>query len=64
MKMIASLFYTEPETKFTLEAIYIAINRPHPLCKQLSTPILNILGELLETGVTSFFFSPLLNPIN
>ena len=38
-----------------LEVTYIAINRP-PLCRQLSTHILNILGELLETGVTLFFF--------
>ena len=38
-----------------LEAIYIAISRP-PLCRQLSTHVLNILGELLETGVTWFFF--------
>ena len=37
-----------------LEAIYIAINPPS-LCRQLSTHILNILGELLETGVTCFF---------
>ena len=52
-----------------LEAIYIAINCP-PLCRQLSSHILNIWGELLETGVTwiffffFFFFSPhLLNSI-
>ena len=34
-----------------LEAIYIAINRP-PLCRQLSTHILNIFGELSKTEVT------------
>ena len=45
-----------------LEAIYIAINRP-PLCRQLSTHILNIFGELLETGVTWFFFSHLVSLI-
>ena len=50
MKMIASLFCTEPETKFTLKSC-IAINRS-PLCRQLGTHILNIFGELLETGVT------------
>ena len=52
-----------------LEAIYIAINRP-PLCRQLSSHILNIFGEALETEVTwiffFFLFSPLcpFNPIN
>ena len=46
-----------------LGAIYIAMNRPL-LCRQLSSHILNILGKLLETGVTWDFFSPrLLNPI-
>ena len=35
-----------------LEAIYIAINRPPPLCRQLSSHILNIFEEVLETGVT------------
>ena len=34
-----------------LEAIYISINRPS-LCGQLNNHILNILGELLDTGVT------------
>ena len=34
-----------------LEAIYIAIDRPS-LCRQLSRHILNIFGEILETGVT------------
>ena len=34
-----------------LEAIYIAINRPH-LSRQISSHILNILGKLLETEVT------------
>ena len=38
-----------------LEAIFIAINRP-PLCRQLSSHILNIFGEVLETGVTWIFF--------
>ena len=39
-----------------LEAIYISINRPS-LCWQLNNHILNILGELLDTGVTFFFTS-------
>ena len=34
-----------------LEAIYIAIDHP-TLCRQLSSHILNICGEILETGVT------------
>ena len=34
-----------------LEAIYISMNRPS-LCTQLNNHILNIFGELLETGVT------------
>ena len=34
-----------------LEAIYISMNRPS-LCRQLNNHILNIFGELLETGVT------------
>ena len=34
-----------------LEAIYISMNRP-TLCRQLNNPILNIFGELQETGVT------------
>ena len=34
-----------------LEAIYVAIDRPS-LCRQLSSHILNIFGEILETGVT------------
>ena len=34
-----------------LEAIYIFMNRPS-LCGQLNNHILNIFGELLETGVT------------
>ena len=34
-----------------LEAIYISVNRPS-LCRQLNNHILNIFGELLETGVT------------
>ena len=34
-----------------LEAIYISMNRP-TLCRQLNNHILNIFGELLETGVT------------
>ena len=39
-----------------LEAIYIAMNHtPSPLCRQLSTHILNIWGEHLEIGVTWFF---------
>ena len=40
-----------------LEAIYIAINRPL-LCRQLGSHILNILREVLETGVTWIFFHP------
>ena len=38
-----------------LEAIYISMNRPS-LCRQLNNRILNIFGELLDTGVTFFFF--------
>ena len=34
-----------------LEAIYIAIDHPS-LCRQLSSHILNIFGEILENGVT------------
>ena len=34
-----------------LEAIYISMNRPS-LCRQLISHILNIFGELLDTGVT------------
>ena len=34
-----------------LEAIYISMNRPS-LCRQLNNYILNIFGELLDTGVT------------
>ena len=34
-----------------LEAIYISMNRPS-LCRQLNNHILNIFGEVLETGVT------------
>ena len=34
-----------------LEAIYISMNRPS-LCWQLNNHILNIFGELLDTGVT------------
>ena len=34
-----------------LEAIYISMNRPS-LCRQLNNHTLNILGELLDTGVT------------
>ena len=33
------------------EAIYISMNRPS-LCRQLNKHILNIFGELLDTGVT------------
>ena len=43
-----------------LEAIYISTNRPF-LCRQLNNDTLNILGELLDTGVTwtfFFFFTP------
>ena len=39
-----------------LEAIYISMNRPS-LCRQLNNHILNIFGELLDTGVTKVFFS-------
>ena len=39
-----------------LEAIYIAINDP-PLCRQLSSHILNIFWEVLETGVTWTFLT-------
>ena len=54
MKMIASVLHRARDKIHlkVLEAIYIAINRPPPLCRQLSTHILNILGELLETKVT------------
>ena len=46
-----------------LEAIFIAIDRPS-LCRQLSSHILNIFGEILETGVTWFFSPPCpFNPI-
>ena len=45
-----------------LEAIYIAINRP-PLCRQLSSHILNIFGELLENWVTWIFFFHLVSSI-
>ena len=45
-----------------LEAIYIAISRP-PLCRQLSSHILNIFGEELETGVTWFSFLHLVRSI-
>ena len=38
-----------------LKAIYIATNRP-ALRRQLSSHILNIFWELLETGVTWYFF--------
>ena len=38
-----------------LEAIYISMNRPS-LCRQLNNHTLNIFGELLDTGVTFFFF--------
>ena len=34
-----------------LEAIFIAIDHPS-LCRQLSSRILNIFGEVLETDVT------------
>ena len=34
-----------------LEAIYISMNRPS-LCQQLNNHILNMFGELLDTGVT------------
>ena len=34
-----------------LEGIYISMNRPS-LCRQLNNHILNIFGELLETGLT------------
>ena len=34
-----------------LQAIYISINRPS-LCRQLSSHMLYIFGELLNTGVT------------
>ena len=34
-----------------LEAIHISMNRPS-LCRQLNNHILDILGELLDTGVT------------
>ena len=39
-----------------LEAIYITKSPPAPLCRQLSSHILNIWGEVLETGVTWIFF--------
>ena len=46
-----------------LVAIYIARDRPS-LCRQLSSHIWNIFGEVLETGVTWIFFPPcLFNPI-
>ena len=45
-----------------LEAIYIAIDRPS-LCRQLSSHILNIFGEILETCVTWFFSPCPFNPI-
>ena len=38
-----------------LEAIYISMNR-RSLCRQLNNHILNIFGELLDTGVTLFCF--------
>ena len=38
-----------------LEAIYITIDHPS-LCRQLSSHILNTFGEILETGVTWYFF--------
>ena len=41
-----------------LEAIYISMNRTS-LCRQLNNHILNIFGELLDTGVTFFLFFPL-----
>ena len=43
-----------------LEAIYISMNRPS-LCRQLNYHTLNILGELLDTGVTLFLFFFLLS---
>ena len=42
-----------------LEGIYISINRTSR-CRQLNNHILNILGKLLDTGVTCFFLGGVL----
>ena len=53
--MTAFLFCIDKIHLGILEAIYIAIDCPS-LCRQLSSHIVNIFGEILETGVTYIFF--------